>query len=139
MRPRKGPRRPTTGDAAILEVVAALPSQLRQLHDDLKNLVDRDPEQEVTGVALPLIDAVVAEARRRLPPESTLQHQVIELISLETIEEGNAIRAADALLVVGQLLAATEHYEREQQQARARRAMANRYAATKRDAAEGAD
>ena len=43
--------------------MAALVDQLRQLHHDLQYLVERDPEQEVTGIALPLVDAVVSEAR----------------------------------------------------------------------------
>ena len=105
--------------------MAALVDQLRQLHHDLQYLVERDPEQEVTGIALPLVDAVVSEARIRLPPESTLQRQVVELISPESCEEGNGVRAADALLVVGQLLAATEHYEQEARDRLSREAAPN--------------
>ena len=34
---------------------------------DLKPIVDRDPEQEVQGLALPIIDAVLAAARAHIP------------------------------------------------------------------------
>jgi hypothetical protein len=85
--------------------VAKVVDQLRQLRADLLQLIERDPEQEVTGQALPLIDAVVSEAREALPPESTLASQIVEIISVDTIEAGEPLRAADALVVVGQLLA----------------------------------
>lgn len=98
--------------------MAAILSQLRQLHADLQALVRRDPEQEVQGIALPLIDAVVSEARELLPEGSTLASQVVELVSPSAIEEGDPIRAADALLVVGQLLAVYEHAENQKPNAR---------------------
>lgn len=91
--------------------MAALLDQLRQLHKDLEALMTQDSEQEVQGMALPLIDAVLSEARKRLPDESTLRNQIVELISPESIANGESIRAADALIVVGQLLAALDHYE----------------------------
>lgn len=94
--------------------MAALLDQLRQLHRDLQRLVDRDPEQEVQGVALPLVDAVVSEATRSLPASSTLGQQVVELVSLDSIEKGDPIRAADALLVVGQLLAVFSHAKQQE-------------------------
>lgn len=86
--------------------MAALVDQLRQLHADLTRMVDRDPEQEVGGPALPLIDAVITEARESLPETSTLRHQVVDLISSYTVEHGDGpFRAVDLLPVVGQLLA----------------------------------
>lgn len=92
-------------------LMAALLDQLRQLRRDLKELVARDPEQEVGGLALPLIDSVLREARERLPSESSLPAQIVDLISPEAIEAGEPIRAAEALVIVGQLLAALAHYE----------------------------
>ena len=89
--------------------MAALVDQLRQLHSDLETLVDRDPEQEVRGPALTLVDLVTAEARNNLPEGSTLGSQITELISVELIEIGEPLRAADALIVVGQLLSVFEH------------------------------
>jgi hypothetical protein len=72
---------------------------------DLVQLIERDPDQEVTGQALPLIDAVISEARQALPDKSTLRRQIVDVISTEAIEAGEPLRAADALLIVGQLVA----------------------------------
>lgn len=108
--------------------MAALLPQLRQLHTDLQRLVDRDPEQEVTGIAYPLVDAVISEARSWLPPSSSLRDQVREVISPDLIDsEDVRLRAADALIVVGQLLVATETYmnaESDKQQADAQATLA---------------
>jgi hypothetical protein len=90
-------------------MMAALVDQLRQLHRDLQALVDRDPEQEVRGPALPLMDAVISEARNNLPVGSTLGTQMVEIISVAAIESGEPVRVADALIIVGQLLAVYEH------------------------------
>ena len=94
--------------------MASLLDQLRQLRADLTELIERDPEQEVTGQALPVIDAVISEGRNALPPESTLATQIVDVISAETIEAGEPLRAADALLVVGQLIAALADQPDEQ-------------------------
>lgn len=95
--------------------MAALVDQLRQLRSDLVALVDSDEEQEVTGIALHLVDAVLSEARVSLPPESTLSHQIVDLISADSIAaEDPPVRAADALVVVGQLLAVLDRAAREQ-------------------------
>jgi len=85
--------------------MAKLLDQLRQLRVDLVQLVDRDPDQEVTGQAIPLIDAVITEAREALPGDSSLRTQIVDIISTTTIEVGEPLRAADALIIVGQLLA----------------------------------
>lgn len=94
--------------------MAALVDQLRQLHADLATLVDRDPEQEVRGLALTLMDAVISEARQNLPEGSTLGFQIVEIISVEVMELGESVRAADALIIVGQLLAVYEHGLRQE-------------------------
>lgn len=91
--------------------MAALLHQLRQLHSDLRALADRDPEQEVTGIAVPVIDAVISEARAAAPTGSTISTQVADIITPDAIAEGTPVRAADALVVVGQLLAVFEHAE----------------------------
>lgn len=82
--------------------------QLAQLHRDLRAITDRDPEQEVQGVALPVIDAALAAAIRHLSPDDPLAHAARDLISVEQIELGEPVRAVDALLVVGQLLEALD-------------------------------
>lgn len=97
---------------ATLEIVAALLAQLQQLHNDLTALIKNDPEQEVTGAAFPLLDAVLSEARDALPSISTLRSQVADLL-FEAITTGEHVRAADALVLVGQLLAALQHYATE--------------------------
>jgi hypothetical protein len=89
--------------------MAALLAQLEQLHQDLAALMERDPEQEVVGSAFPLLDAVLSEAREALPTDSTLRSQVADLAD-EAIVTGERVRAADALVIVGQLLAALRHY-----------------------------
>lgn len=87
-------------------MVSALLGQLRQLHSDLLTIARDDAEQEVMGLALPLVDAVLSEARSMLPPDSGLATQIVDLISVEQIEAGEGIRAVDASILVGQLLAA---------------------------------
>jgi len=88
--------------------MAKLVDQLRQLRVDLTELIRRDPEQEVGGPALSLLDAVVSEARQALPPDSSLGDSVVDIVSVEAIEAGDPLRAADALVVIGQLLAVLE-------------------------------
>ncbi len=75
----------------------------------LSILVERDPEQEVQGMALPVFDAVV-EAVRAVKPDDPVVEAVRGVISPEQIALGEPIRAADALLVAEQLDAAIGSY-----------------------------
>lgn len=80
---------------------------LERLHADLSAISKRDPEQEVQGLALPVLDAVLSGIRDDLlPPGHPVVRSLNDLISIESVESGEAVRAVDALLVVGQLLAA---------------------------------
>lgn len=79
--------------------------KITALIGSLKTLVARDPEQEVTGFALPVFDAVVETVRAALPNDPVVE-AVRGVISPEQIELGEPIRAADALLVAEQLDAA---------------------------------
>jgi hypothetical protein len=54
----------------------------------------------------------VAQARSALPAESTVRDQVPELFSVDCVATGEAIRAADAVVLVGQLPATLEVYSR---------------------------
>ena len=63
----------------------------------------------MTGSAFPLLDAILSESREALPAESTLRSQVVDLV-YEAVATGDRVRAADALVIVGQLLAALRHY-----------------------------
>lgn len=93
--------------------MSAIIDQLRQLHEDLHALVAGDSEQEVTGAAFVTFERLLSEARARLPPDSTVGQQVPELYTVEAVEAGEPPRAAEALVLVGQLKAALESYQRQ--------------------------
>jgi hypothetical protein len=83
--------------------------QLRQLYRDLLAVIERDPEQEIVGVALPVVDWVMSAARDLLSERrNPFAAAMVDLISLDTCGGGLPVRALDAWLVVGQLLAAAE-------------------------------
>lgn len=72
------------------------------LRADLQKLIERDPEQEVRGIAIPVLEAVLEAVRESLPDDPVVR-AVRELFSPQSIIEGEPIRAADALLVATQL------------------------------------
>ncbi len=78
------------------------------LEKKLKHIVERDQEQEVRGMALPVIDAVVGAARQHVRERHPVLESLHDVISVETISSGEPIRAVDAWVVVGQLLVALE-------------------------------
>lgn len=78
--------------------------QLTALINTLQLLVERDPEQEVMGIALPVLDVVIGEVRKLFPKDPLVQ-AAVEIISPEQIALGEPVRAADALLVAEQLKA----------------------------------
>jgi hypothetical protein len=78
---------------------------LRALKGTLENATQRDPEQEVQGIALPALDAALVYARDLLP-DNPVVSQIDDLISPATVEAGEPIRAIDALLVVDVLFGA---------------------------------
>lgn len=86
--------------------MSALLAQLQQLHTDLHAISARDAEQEVMGLALPLVDKVLSEAKGLLPAGHGLATQIVDLVSVEGMDVEEGIRAADAVIVVGQVLAA---------------------------------
>lgn len=81
------------------------------LRNTLQGIADRDPEQEVQGLALPVIDAVLSEASSLLPSDPVVDVSR-GLITPETIEAGEPIRAVDALVVADQLYQALKHANR---------------------------
>ncbi len=87
---------------------AEVHSRLMQLHRDLRAITDRDPEQEVQGMAIPVIDAAMAAAIQYLPSGDPLADHARSLITVEQVELGEPVRAVDALLVVGQLIEALD-------------------------------
>ena len=76
--------------------------QIAALTETLTIMMKRDPEQEVQGIALPVLDAVI-EAVRQVRPNDPVVQAVRGVISVEQIESGEPVRAADALLVAKQL------------------------------------
>lgn len=79
--------------------------QITALVEALTVMTTRDPEQEVQGIALPVLDAVIKVVRQVRPDDPVVQ-AVRGVISVEQIESGEPVRAADALLVAKQLDAA---------------------------------
>jgi hypothetical protein len=76
--------------------------QIEALVETLETLTKRDPEQEVQGIALPVLDAVI-ESVRLVRPDDPVVAAVRGIVSAEQIASGEPIRAADALLVAKQL------------------------------------
>jgi hypothetical protein len=82
-------------------------AHLHQLYGDLRTVIDRDPEQEILGVALPVVDVVISASREFLTgPDSVLASGLHDLICTQTVAAAEPIRAVDAWIVVGQVLAA---------------------------------
>jgi CRISPR/Cas system-associated protein Cas7 (RAMP superfamily) len=73
------------------------------LIEALETLHTRDPEQEVQGMAVPVFDAVIEAVKDDIGRNNPVVAAVAGVISAETIEAGEAIRAADALLVAKML------------------------------------
>ena len=79
------------------------------LVETLETLTKRDPEQEVQGIALPVLGAVFEAMRTALPGDPVVE-AVRDIVSPEQIAYGEPVRAADALLVAKQLDAAIGSY-----------------------------
>ena len=79
-------------------------SHLGALVGSLTQSSQRDPEQEVQGMALPVVDAVITYAKTFLGGHPVLDS--IDVVTVERITSGEPVRAVDALLVANQLLAA---------------------------------
>jgi hypothetical protein len=75
----------------------------------LETMVKRDPEQEVQGMAIPVLDAALDDIKAALGDDPIVL-AVAGIISPEMIEMGEPIRAVDALLVAEQLDAAIGPY-----------------------------
>jgi hypothetical protein len=84
--------------------------QVQRLAETLEKIVTMDPEQEVMGIALPVLDATLSAARDFLP-----HHPVVtaaqDVISADAIAMGEPIRAIDAYLVARQLAEALHRAE----------------------------
>lgn len=79
--------------------------RVQALIKSLETMIQRDPEQEVQGIALRVLDAALEDIKAALADDPVVA-AVAGIISPETIEAGDPIRAVDALLVAQQLDAA---------------------------------
>lgn len=68
----------------------------------LNTLVARDPEQEVQGIAIPVLDAALMEIKAAMPDDAVVR-ALVDLVSADHIGSGEALRAADMLVVAEQL------------------------------------
>lgn len=74
------------------------------LYRSLEKIVERDPEQEVRGMALPVLSTCIEQFRAA--SEDPIAASVRDVVSPDAIAEGEPVRAVDALLVVHQLAVA---------------------------------
>lgn len=79
---------------------------LSQLRDDLGVLLRNDPDQELLGVAVPVIERALDEAREVVQgPVAETVYTVLPPGAFDS-EDSTPLRASDVLVMVGQLLAA---------------------------------
>lgn len=83
--------------------------RVQALIGTLKTLIQRDPEQEVQGIAIPVLDAALT-AIKQARPDDPVVLALAELVSADMIGSGDPIRAADMLVVAEQLDAAIGPY-----------------------------
>lgn len=82
--------------------IAESRAQMRQLQVVLERIIDKDPEQEVRGLAIPVLDAIVEAVKQHLVHHEVAQ-QIAGIISVNAVAEGEPLRATDALIVVAAL------------------------------------
>ena len=82
------------------------------LRNHLQTIVDKDPEQEVQGLALPVLDAVLTESSKLLPAGDVAVDASRGLITPGTVAAGEPMRAVDVLLVADQLYQALKYANR---------------------------
>lgn len=78
---------------------------VQALIGSLRTLVARDPEQEVQGFALPVLDAALRIVKDSMP-DNPVVVALVDLFSAEFIGAGEPVRAADMLVIAEQLDAA---------------------------------
>jgi selenophosphate synthetase-related protein len=75
----------------------------------LGTVTARDPEQEVQGLAVPVMAAAL-EAIKRSKPDDPVVVALVDLCSVDVISADQPIRAGDMLIVAEQLDAAIGPY-----------------------------
>lgn len=76
--------------------------RVEALIKSLTTLTSRDPEQEVQGIAIPVLAASL-EAIKAAKPDDPVVKALVDLMSADFIGAGEPIRAADMLVVAEQL------------------------------------
>ena len=71
----------------------------------LRTLVEKDPEQEVQGFAVPVLAAALEAVKQSMPNDPVVK-SLVDIVSADFIGSGDVIRAADMLLIAEQLDAA---------------------------------
>ncbi|HKC29647.1 MAG TPA: hypothetical protein VKB75_16650 [Jatrophihabitans sp.] len=79
--------------------------RIEALIGTLRTLIARDPEQEVQGIALPVLDATIGSVKAAAPDDPVVA-AVADLVSADMIGSSEPMRAADMLVVAEQLDAA---------------------------------
>lgn len=87
--------------------------QVRQLNASLRRIAEKDQEQEVLGMAIPVVDAVLAEGRAHLPEGDPILRAIRDVVSPESVELGEPVRVLEVLLVIEQLEARLSSIQRE--------------------------
>ncbi len=75
----------------------------------LEKLIAQDPEQEVDGIALPVVAAAINSIKAALPDDPVVA-STVEIFSADFIGAGEPVRAASMLVVAEQLDAALGAY-----------------------------
>jgi hypothetical protein len=79
--------------------------RLNNLYYNLGSIISKDQEQEIQGIAIPVIEAVIEEAKKLVPHDPVVK-VIDEWLTPALMGGQGSIRAVDAFLVVGQLLKA---------------------------------
>lgn len=75
------------------------------LFRSLEKMSERDPDQEVRGIAVPVLDAVL-QACKPFVPEDPIIGAIREVVSADVIAAGKPVRGVDAVVVAEQLAVA---------------------------------
>jgi hypothetical protein len=79
--------------------------RVEALIKSLRTLTQRDSEQEVQGLAIPVVAAALEDIKRSKPDDPVVV-ALVDLFSADFIGAGEPVRAADMLVVAEQLDAA---------------------------------
>lgn len=79
--------------------------RITALVETLETLIKRDPEQEVRGLAIPVLEAALTDVKQSIPDDAVVR-AMVDLFSADFIATDEPPRAADMLVVARQLDAA---------------------------------